>query len=135
MWFLQSSCYMFTGRANLCKSFFSSSVCPECGFPIPGCTLTIFHMHSDEVLSQEINYRVSQKFVPLISCTIAFDQNFTFIFFFIFLLLHEIFRRCSFLYQVHVFRISVTGMLFLFFYYHILQPLRHEVGYSLQTLK
>ena len=32
---------------------------------------------------------------------------------------HEISRRCLFLYQVHVFRISVTGMSFLNFY-HIL---------------
>ena len=51
-------------------------------------------------------YRVSQKFVPLISCTITFDQNF---------ILREISRRCLFLCQVHVFRISVTGMPFLFF--------------------
>ena len=50
-------------------------------------------------------YRVSQKFVPLISCTITFDQNF---------ILREI-SRCLFLCQVHVFRISVTGMPFLFF--------------------
>ena len=45
-------------------------------------------------------YRVSQKFVPLISCTIIFDQN---------LFLHEISRRCLFLYREHMFRISVTG--------------------------
>ena len=51
-------------------------------------------------------YRVSQKFVPLISCTITFDQNF---------ILCEISRRCLFLCQVHVFRLSVTGMPFLFF--------------------
>ena len=50
-------------------------------------------------------YRVSQKFVPLISCTITFDQNF---------ILREISRRCLFLCQVHVFRISVNGMPFLF---------------------
>ena len=35
-------------------------------------------------------YRVSQKFVPLISCTITFDQNF---------ILREISRRCLFLCQ------------------------------------
>ena len=52
-------------------------------------------------------YRVSQKFVPLIiSCTITFDENF---------ILHEISRRCLFLYRVHVFRISVTCIPFLFF--------------------
>ena len=39
-----------------------------------------------------------------------FDQNY---------ILHEIARRCLFLYQVHVFRISVSGVPFLFFY-HIL---------------
>ena len=50
-------------------------------------------------------YRVSQKFVPLISCTIIFDQN---------LLLHEISRRCLFLYREHMLRISVTDMPFLF---------------------
>ena len=53
-------------------------------------------------------FRMSQKFVPLISCTVTFDQNFLF--------LHEISRRCLFLYQVHVFRISVTGTPFLFCY-------------------
>ena len=47
---------------------------------------------------------MSQKFVPLISCTIIFDQN---------LFLHEISRRCLFLYREHIFRISVTGMPFL----------------------
>ena len=60
-------------------------------------------------------YRVSQKFVPLISCTIIFDQN---------LFLHEISRRCLFLYREHMLRISVTDMPFLFcfvfFFYHIL---------------
>ena len=50
-------------------------------------------------------YRVSQKFVPLISCTIIFDQN---------LFLHEISRRCLFLYREHMLRISVTDMPFLF---------------------
>ena len=49
---------------------------------------------------------MSQKFVPLISCSIIFDQN---------LFLHEISRRCVFLYRGHIFRISVTGMPFLFF--------------------
>ena len=52
---------------------------------------------------------MSQKFVPLISCTIIFDQN---------LFLHEISRRCLFLYREHMFRISVTGMPFLFFLSH-----------------
>ena len=61
-------------------------------------------------------YRVSQKFVPLISCTMIFDQN---------LFLHEISRRCLFLYREHMLRISVTDMPFLFwfvffFFYHIL---------------
>ena len=50
-------------------------------------------------------YRVSQKFVPLISCTMIFDQN---------LFLHEISRRCLFLYREHMLRISVTDMPFLF---------------------
>ena len=50
---------------------------------------------------------MSQKFVPLISCTIIFDQN---------LFLHEISRRCLFLYREHMFRISVTGMPFLVFF-------------------
>ena len=53
-------------------------------------------------------YRVSQKFVPLISCTIIFDQN---------LFLHEISRRCLFLYREHMFIISVTGMPFFFFFF------------------
>ena len=35
--------------------------------------------------ASSIIYRVSQKFVPLISCAITFDQNFIF---------HEISRRC-----------------------------------------
>ena len=48
---------------------------------------------------------VSQKLVPLISYTVTFDQNFLF--------LLEI----------------VTGIPILFFY-HILEPLPHEVGYS-----
>ena len=48
---------------------------------------------------------MSQKFVPLISCTIIFDQN---------LFLQEISRRCLFLYREHIFRISVTGMPLLF---------------------
>ena len=55
-------------------------------------------------------YGVSQKFVPLISCTIIFDQN---------LFLHEISRRCLFLYREHMFRISVTGMPFLVFFFFI----------------
>ena len=54
-------------------------------------------------------YRASQKFVPPISRTIIFDQN---------LFLHEIFRRCLFLYREHMFIISVTGMPFFFFFSH-----------------
>ena len=45
-----------------------------------------------------------RDFIHVISCTITFDQNF---------FLHEISIRCLFLYHVHVFRISVTGMPFL----------------------
>ena len=67
-------------------------------------------------------YRVSQKFVPLISCTIIFDQN---------LFLHEISRRCLFLYREYMFRISVTC--FFFFFNHILQPLQHGLRHGLQT--
>ena len=40
-----------------------------------GATFTIPEM---AVFTLETDYRVSQKFVPLISCTIAFDQNFIF---------------------------------------------------------
>ena len=51
---------------------------------------------------------MSQKFVPLISCTMIFDQN---------LFLHEISRRCLFLYREHMLRISVTDMPFLFCFF------------------
>ena len=60
---------------------------------------------------------MSQKFVPLISCTIIFDQN---------LFLHEISRRCLLLYREHMFRISVTGMPFLFCF--VLFFLSHSVA-------
>ena len=62
-------------------------------------------------------YRVSQKFVPLISCTMIFDQN---------LFLHEISRRCLFLYREHMLRISVTDMPFLFCF--VLFFLSHSVA-------
>ena len=45
-------------------------------------------------------YRVSQKFVPLISCPINLIKT---------LFLHEISRRCLLFYRVHVFGISVTS--------------------------
>ena len=54
------------------------------------------------------HHRVSQKFVPLISRTIIFYQN---------LFLHEISRKCLFPYREHIFRISVTGMPFLFCFF------------------
>ena len=83
----------------------------------------LYHRFPQRHLPPSLIYRVSQKFVPLISCTITFDQT---------LFLHEISRGRLFLYHVHVFRISVTDMPFLFCY-HILQPLRHELRYSVQT--
>ena len=55
-------------------------------------------------------YTVSQKFVPLISCVITFDQNF------------EISKRCLLLHRLLVVRSLVTGMP-PFFFYHI--ALRH----------
>ena len=55
----------------------------------------------------KISYRVSQKFVPIISCTISCILLIT-------LFLLEISRRYLFHYREHAFRISVTGIPFLF---------------------
>ena len=63
--------------------------------------------HRPQYLSAKL-YRVPQKFVPLISCAITFDQN---------LILQEISKICFLLYRVLVFRSSVTGISPLFFYH------------------
>ena len=71
------------------------------------------YIHLSIIFSKAYEYRVSQKFVPLNSCTIILIKT---------SFLHETAGRCLFLYLVHVFRISVTGIpiLFCFFFYHIL---------------
>ena len=60
----------------------------------------------------ESNYRVSQKFVRLISCTTTFDQNI----YFYMKTLEDVF---FFLYRIRLFRIAVTGMSFLFLFFFL----------------
>ena len=109
--FIYSFIYFFTYN----PLFFS----PE----IKTCTL-IWLMAETLLRTQISQFTGCPKFVPLISCTITFEQNFisTSV---------KISKRCLLLYRVLVFRSSVTGMpplfgclfLFLFFFfYHV--PLR-----------
>ena len=77
----------------------------------------VLRLSGDYDLDQR--YRVSQKFVPLISCTITFYQNFIFTSNF-----QQMFISLS---STCIQNFSNWHALF-FFLYHNLQSLRHEVG-------